>query len=614
MQIFEFQFNPRRKDYYAETLFYESDKTEEGLYIVGEIKNIISGGEKFLIRLMREIRDEYRDRSLEKKSDALEKALIKANESLSIEIAKDNVSWLGNLNMAVLSISEDKIEIAKIGKIEVFLIGYKKVSELSDKTGDGKTNDKVFKPNSFNSRISGNLKKGDRIAFLTEDLVKHFTKSRVLEQVSEFHLLDNKVIEDFIGKDSKDINKINGVFLLLDTNRVQKEKKSFLSEKEVDFSTKEVFLWIKDILKKIPVLKRKRAFPSLQIKVNDEYKKGFVLVAIMIFILVSGFFIFHKNDRINKSSQLLTERIRDDIDLADDLISSYKNDQAFSVLSDAYKKSFEAGFDNLLEEIALKLEKVSKIEEIRDIDPLISIQSDEIVPQRIIFSKESVYLYGPLSDKIAVLDLKTKDIKIYDSQLKLGSSTIYKGSPIFFVKPNLILSLEDDELSELAQLELPRKDMELTGLISFENNIYLRDSSTDEILKYSSFEVSPDFWFKSDNEKPSGIKSMTTDGFIWILDSDNQVIKYRLGAIQKSFSINLFPFVKYITRISTSPTINYLFFLEPAQKRVIITDKNGKLIKQITSDKFNNLADFSLSEDGKRLFLLNGSDIYLVTI
>ena len=123
MQIFEFQFNPRRKDYYAETLFYESDKTEEGLYIVGEIKNIISGGEKFLIRLMREIRDEYRDRSLEKKSDALEKALIKANESLSIEIAKDNVSWLGNLNMAVLSISEDKIEIAKIGKIEVFLIG-----------------------------------------------------------------------------------------------------------------------------------------------------------------------------------------------------------------------------------------------------------------------------------------------------------------------------------------------------------------------------------------------------------------------------------------------------------------------------------------------------------
>jgi hypothetical protein len=257
---------------------------------------------------------------------------------------------------------------------------------------------------------------------------------------------------------------------------------------------------------------------------------------------------------------------------------------------------------------------VSKIEEIRDIDPLISIQSDEIVPQRIIFSKESVYLYGPLSDKIAVLDLKTKDIKIYDSQLKLGSSTIYKGSPIFFVKPNLILSLEDDELSELAQLELPRKDMELTGLISFENNIYLRDSSTDEILKYSSFEVSPDFWFKSDNEKPSGIKSMTTDGFIWILDSDNQVIKYRLGAIQKSFSINLFPFVKYITRISTSPTINYLFFLEPAQKRVIITDKNGKLIKQITSDKFNNLADFSLSEDGKRLFLLNGSDIYLVTI
>ncbi len=614
MQIFEFQFNPKRKGYYAETLFYESDKTEEGLYIVGEIKNIISGGEKFLIRLMREIRDEYRDRSLEKKSDALEKALIKANESLSIEIAKDNVSWLGNLNMAVLSISEDKIEIAKIGKIEAFLVEYKKVSELSDKTGDGKTNDKVFKPNSFNSRISGNLNKGDRIAFLTEDLVKHFIKSRVLEQISEFHLLDNKIIEDFIGKDNKDINKINGVFLLLDTNRTQKEKKPFLIEKEVDFSTKEVFLWIKDILKKMPVFKRKRTFPSLQIKVNDEYKKGIVLIAIMIFILVSGFFIFHKNDRINKSSQLLTEQIRDEMDLADDLILSYKNDQAFSVLSDAYKKSFEAGFDNLLEEIALKLEKVSKIEEIQDIEPLISVQSDEIVPQRIIFSKESVYLYGPLSDKMAVLDLKTKDIKIYDSQLKLGSSAIYKESPVFFAKPNLILSLENDELSELAQLELPQKDMELTGLTSFENNIYLRDSSTDEILKYSSFEVSPDFWFKSDNEKPSGIKSMTTDGFIWVLDSDNQVIKYRLGVIQKSFAINLFPFVKYITRISTSPTIDYLFFLEPAQKRVIITDKNGKLIKQITSGKFNNLADFSVSEDGKRLFLLNGSDIYLVTI
>ena len=287
MQIFEFQFNPKKRDRKVETLSYEPERGNRSLYLIGEIRNIIPGNEKLLKRIIKMVRDEYESQSSESAEDALKNSLIKVNEYLSVEIARDNVSWLGNLHLAALSVSGSRVNIAKIGKISAFLVGFKKINELNDKIEDrASSND--FKPKTFGTIISGKLGRGERIAILTEEVMDVFKKSSILKKISELPFLDKKIIGDLVNSQKKEISKISGSFFLLDTKGPPKEKKSFLSENEVTFSLKEIIIPIKELIRKTTCILK---LPK--IKMRDEYRKGLVLLLLMVILLISGFLIFH---------------------------------------------------------------------------------------------------------------------------------------------------------------------------------------------------------------------------------------------------------------------------------------------------------------------------------
>lgn len=286
MQIFEFQFNPKKRDRKVETLSYEPERGNRSLYLIGEIRNIIPGNEKLLKWIIKIVRDEYESQSSESAEDALKNSLIKVNEYLSVEIARDNVSWLGNLHLAALSVSGSRVNIAKIGKISAFLVGFEKINELNDKIEDrASSND--FKPKTFGTIISGKLGRGERIAILTEEAMDVFKKSGILKKISELPFLDKKIIEDLIDSQKKEISKISGSFFLLDTNGPPKEKRSFLSENEVIFSLKEIIIPIKELIRKTACILK---LPK--IKMRDEYRKGLGLLLLMVILLILGFLIF----------------------------------------------------------------------------------------------------------------------------------------------------------------------------------------------------------------------------------------------------------------------------------------------------------------------------------
>ncbi len=105
---------------------------------------------------------------------------------------------------------------------------------------------------------------------------------------------------------------------------------------------------------------------------------------------------------------------------------------------------------------------------------------------------------------------------------------------------------------------------------------------------------------------------MTIDGSVWILNQDNSISRYHSGSYQEPITLDFFPFPENITKIKTESSIPYFYLLEPVKKRVIITDKTGKIIKQFQSEKFDNLKDFDISKDGKTIYLLNNSEVYKV--
>ena len=116
----------------------------------------------------------------------------------------------------------------------------------------------------------------------------------------------------------------------------------------------------------------------------------------------------------------------------------------------------------------------------------------------------------------------------------------------------------------------------------------------------------PEFWLK----KSIVGKSISVDGSVWILDK-NSISKYYAGLIQEKIEPNIFPSPKEFSKIFTS-SLPYLYILEPVQKRIIILDKAGQIIKQFQSESFDNLLDFGVSESGKTIWLLNGMKVYRI--
>ena len=171
--------------------------------------------------------------------------------------------------------------------------------------------------------------------------------------------------------------------------------------------------------------------------------------------------------------------------------------------------------------------------------------------------------------------------------------------------------------------ELKKVDASLAQEISLENlkdissygaNIYFLDSGNNQIWKHSPIlsgfsKANP--WIKSNEESDfSNAVSLAIDGAIYILKQDGTVLKY-LSGYKKEFAVlgETTQPIEQATKIYTLPGYANLYILEPKNKRVLIFDKQGKIITQYFSEKFNDLKDLAVLEKEKKIYLLNGTEI-----
>ncbi|PIQ05089.1 MAG: hypothetical protein COW72_03015, partial [Candidatus Nealsonbacteria bacterium CG18_big_fil_WC_8_21_14_2_50_37_10] len=122
----------------------------------------------------------------------------------------------------------------------------------------------------------------------------------------------------------------------------------------------------------------------------------------------------------------------------------------------------------------------------------------------------------------------------------------------------------------------------------------------------------PQVWLAQKTKKAIDGKSIAVDGSVWILNKDNSILRYYAGNFQETITLNIFPYPKDFSKIFASPQLPYLYLLEPVQNRLVIVNKQGRVIQQFQSQKFDNLLDFAVSKDGKTIWLLNGLKVYKV--
>jgi hypothetical protein len=177
-----------------------------------------------------------------------------------------------------------------------------------------------------------------------------------------------------------------------------------------------------------------------------------------------------------------------------------------------------------------------------------------------------------------------------------------------FTKPNTVIPLEQEPFS----LTLPSPETNFIDLTFFKNSLYFLDSESGEILKYPYGNSEGNRYLSSETKKVTNAESLAVDGSVWVLNENNEIYRYYAGKYQDTLKLDTFPSVKKFQKIFASFLLSYLYILEPAENRIIIATKTGQIVKQFKSDKFDNLKDFAVSSDGKRIYLLNGQKLYQV--
>lgn len=225
--------------------------------------------------------------------------------------------------------------------------------------------------------------------------------------------------------------------------------------------------------------------------------------------------------------------------------------------------------------------------------------------------QNKVYELNPAKSTVAALSTTSENI----GHLTRGTFDA-KGNQLLFATdtPGLAQFGLKSSASALTagKITLPETTTSITDLNTYNGKLYLLDAAAGQITSYTptttGFSKGTPWTKDSATTSPlvHGL-SMTIDGAIYVLTSDGTVVKYLRGIDQHFTLEQLSTPLEHPTSLFTSDAINELYILDAPNNRIVITDKNGKLIKQLISDSFAGATSIAVikGKAGESLYVLS---------
>ncbi|MBI2624912.1 MAG: hypothetical protein HYW70_01055 [Candidatus Nealsonbacteria bacterium] len=314
MQIFEIHFNPKKETGTVfDTFCYEPESPFEknlgNLYIISQLAHVLPPNSQLLEKLSQIIKNEYYSKSQRNPESSLKESLKKANEFLSKETQNGNVSWMGNLDMAILSIKNSLLNFTRVGSIEVYLQRGEELIDISSNLEF--QNMEPYPLKVFGSIASGKLALEDKIISFTKEPSQLLLKDNLILELAG--ISDQKSLNQFLKEKKEAFSSINGACLFL------------IATKDSFFKNA---LTAKEPLKYFPL-----RFPIPKIALPP---KNVSLIIILLVFVLTGFLIFRMET--SKETKIAKENIelaRSKKVLAESFLILKNRDKAVSLLQEA---------------------------------------------------------------------------------------------------------------------------------------------------------------------------------------------------------------------------------------------------------------------------------------
>ncbi len=237
--------------------------------------------------------------------------------------------------------------------------------------------------------------------------------------------------------------------------------------------------------------------------------------------------------------------------------------------------------------------------------------------------KNKLVAYSPATSTLFVYDImngETKTIQTYPSIGGFSEAGVPKENDyvLFLYDTNKLMQLKPNDLStKLVEISFPTKKSNLSSFVVYNRRLYTLDTQGGTIFRHDP--ISTGFsqgseWLKDKNVSVSDGSDLAIDGDLFVAKANGQIARFAKG-ISQPFSLSgLDPALGVGARIWTYTDIPYLYILDPQNKRLIIFEKNGHLIGQLTSDTLKNPTDMVIDPTNKTVYLLDSGKLLKATL
>jgi len=278
---------------------------------------------------------------------------------------------------------------------------------------------------------------------------------------------------------------------------------------------------------------------------------------------------------------------------------------------------FKTKIDAQMEKIR-KIIKIDKSIEIANFSKL----NTNAQTKNIIFvpnDKQGI-IYGtdPIQKSIYALDVKENSATIFTPKEAVNISNLLLSPSrngdnlVYFLNDKNIIEFDPNE-NTLEEISIEEKALvDLVAVEAYGDKIYLLNKQ-GEIFRYTkkgkTF-TSAYLWNQNNTPDLKDNVGFSIEGNIFTLSATGSIIKLSRGEKAEFPLDQIDPPFTNPTKIYASPSLKFLYVLEPSQKRLAVFSKEGKFIAQYKFDSLENVIDFAIDEKNKKIYLLDNNSIF----
>ncbi len=353
------------------------------------------------------------------------------------------------------------------------------------------------------------------------------------------------------------------------------------------------------------------------------------LAVLVIFIFVVSLFVFGNTKQIQADRNVIVASFTEAKNLEEQaqasiIFKDYAN--ALTMLEQAETKLNEIGEDKPLSEdintlrgaIAADYEKINGAVNIEE--PGVLATFVDATPVGMTLANGTLFLWSS-KGKVATVTLEGGDIsQAAEISSDLGKpfigTTDQQGDLVILTSRGVLVNLVDGKVNEL-DVSGTFKPENPVAMKTYTNRMYMLDTGADAIFRHQQTlagYTQGENWILDDT-KVSNAVDFAIDGDIWVLLEDGTIVHLSQGT-KEDFSIGgLLDPLENPTKIVTDENMSFIYVLEPTKNRLLQFDKeNGDFIKQYKSEKFDDLKDVSIIEEGRTGFLLNDNTVFQIEL